>query len=374
MTRPVVKSHLILAEILEAAVSTYEEADGPLTLIHLLRAYEQVLPRHGLDVANDSHVYRLLLQSSLQNSPETPAQWSAALTAREPSWPSSPVAKLIDVSDSSQKPISVRGQQRAPLRQPPKPLQRRSATFSTASARTSSSHSVHSARRPPPPPAPTPTSASSARLGPPPPAQRRLMLDRRGGVAGVSSPRGREAGFSSPLRPWSDTADDEDLIRSQRSARVRTSPRAHVEAETPEVALRPEALTRIPGGLDRDEKGGRGHALRDRPPPYQAVREVHPWLGSVREAVPNGGAQGASSARRSLPALLVVLARVVTIGRARARCGGQLDACTHPLRCALRAPRLSTPAFDCVGAACSSSSRLRMGRVAPLLSRRESSR
>ena len=43
---------------------------GQVTLLKLLRAYDEVLTARGLDAEADTHYYRLLLQLSLDPSPD----------------------------------------------------------------------------------------------------------------------------------------------------------------------------------------------------------------------------------------------------------------------------------------------------------------
>ena len=52
--------------------------DAKLTLMHLLKAYESVLGRFGIDAKNENHYYRILLQWSLDAEP-TYAGWRAML-------------------------------------------------------------------------------------------------------------------------------------------------------------------------------------------------------------------------------------------------------------------------------------------------------
>ena len=54
-----------------------------VTLLKLLKAYEEVLHIRGIDAESDTHYYRLLLQLSLDSSPDWwsklhrhAAQWS----------------------------------------------------------------------------------------------------------------------------------------------------------------------------------------------------------------------------------------------------------------------------------------------------------
>ena len=52
--------------------------DAKLTLMYLLKAYESVLGRFGIDAKNENHYYRILLQWSLDAEP-TYAGWRAML-------------------------------------------------------------------------------------------------------------------------------------------------------------------------------------------------------------------------------------------------------------------------------------------------------
>ena len=78
-TEPDVRA--VLLEILEVARRSERRGSG-LTLIHLLRAYEEVLPMHGIKPQEDAHIYRILLQSS-EDRDSSYAGWKRRLSARK---------------------------------------------------------------------------------------------------------------------------------------------------------------------------------------------------------------------------------------------------------------------------------------------------